>query len=375
MDQSKCFLESKVNRFESHFCCSNSWLAVAAFSLFLAFSAVDARGSTLFLKTDATTRELAANYSVVEVREAISNCRNGKYPLGIPVLRQYAEEEDVAATYVLANLYYDGSGVEKSESLAIEMLGKNVAGDHAPSMIRLGEIKEKESPVEALQLYKRASAANDAVGYLKLGDIFEKGSLGTRANPKLAFKYFDKAHQAKHAMGTFHVARCYDVGVGVSPNSLESTRLFRQAALSGAGVANTVMARRYFEGKGVEADPVAAVGWLMRGARAGSTEAMVLLGQQYESGDVMSKDINRAGQLYSTATKLNDPVGRYHLAMLYFNGIGTRRDPVRAYVLLDGAKGYPKAVEKLEELSKSLSEEQIALARKKIEEAEKRLKK
>ena len=92
------------------------------------------------------------------------------------------------------------------------------------------------------------------------------------------------------------------------------------------------MARRYFEGKGVEADPVAAVGWLMRGSRAGSTEAMILLGQRFEMGDLMGKDINRAGQLYSTAAKLNDPVGGYHLAMLYLNGTGTKPDPVRAYV-------------------------------------------
>jgi len=113
----------------------------------------------------------------------------------------------------------------------------------------------------------------------------------------------------------------------------------------------------------------------MRGAQAGSTEAMVLLGQRFEAGDVMGRDMNRAGQLYSNAARLNDPVGRYHLAMVFLNGVGVAPDPVRAYVLLDGSKGYPKAVEKLEELSKTLSEEQLELARKKIEQAAARLKK
>ena len=255
------------------------------------------------------------------------------------------------------------------------MLGRYVAEDHYPSMIRLGEIKEEQSPAEAMQLYKQASAANYSVADLKLGDIFEKGLLGTDANPKLAFEYFNKAHEGKDAMGTFHVARCYDAGVGVSSNAIESTRFFRQAAMSGAELANAVMARRYLEGKGVEADPVAAIGWLTRGTQAGSTEAMVLLGQTYETGDVIGKDIRRAGQLYSNAARLNDPVGRYHLALLYLTGTGTRPDPVRAYVLLDGAKEYPKAVEQLESLSKTLSEEQLTAAREQIEAMAKRQKK
>ena len=364
-----------MNRFDFKRFCNHGWLGLVTFWVCLVVGAVDAHASESFLTTDVTTRELATSYEVVEVREAIANCRKGKFPLGISILKQYAQEEDIAATYVLANLYYYGSGVEKAESLAIKMLGRNVTEDHGPSMIRLGEIKEEESPSEAMQLYERASTANYTPADLKLGGIFEKGLLSTEANPALALKYFNKAHEGKDAMGTFHVARCYDAGVGVSPNSIESTGLFRQAAMSGAVLANAVMARRYLEGKGVEADPVAAIGWLTRGTQLGSTEAMVLLGQTYETGDVIGKDIRRAGQLYSNAARLSDPVGRYHLAMLYLNGTGTRPDPVRAYVLLDGAKEYPKAVEQLESLSKTLSEEQLAAAREGIEAMAKKLKK
>lgn len=374
MGRSKCFLENEVNRFKLLFRGNRVWIALSTLFVFQVLGVVDVLGSTSFLQSDATTRELAVNYSVVEVREAIVHCRAGKFPLGIPVLKQYAEQEDVAATYVMANLYYHGTGVENSESLAIEMLKRNIAANHLPSMIRLGEIKEKQSPAEALQLYKQAAAANHAAAHLKLGDVFEKGLHGTRANRKLAFRHYEKAHQAKSAMGTFQMARCYDEGVGVSPNALESTRLFRQAAMSGAGLANVVVARRYFEGKGVEADPVAAVGWLTRGSQAGSTEAMVLLGERFEYGEVIGKDINRAGQLYSAAANLRDPVGAYRLAMLYKNGTGTRPDPVRAYVLLHSAKAYPKAAEELEQLGKSLSEEQMAFAQKKIDQAAKQKK-
>ncbi len=129
------------------------------------------------------------------------------------------------------------------------------------------------------------------------------------------------------------------------------------------------MARRYFEGKGIEADPIAALGWLTRGAQKGSPEAMVLLGERYELGDILDKDLNRAGELFSKAAQLGDPAGTYKLAMLYLNGTGTKPAPVRAYVLLSGAQSLPKAKEAFDQHASQLSPEQLAFAKKKIDEA------
>jgi TPR repeat protein len=341
------------------------------FAVVFSHGNINARDVISDFSRDAEASEMAANYSIIAVREAIADCRAGKFTKAIPVLKKYAAENDIGATYVLANLYLDGLGIEKSEEAAIELLSKNIAGGHTPSMVRLGLIKEKKSPAEALQLYRQASSGNDSMAHLKLGDIFENGLLDTRANPKLAFKYYDRAHQNKDVLGTYHVARCYDQGIGVSPNAIESTRLFRQAAMAGAGSANAVMARRYFEGIGVESDPVAAVGWLMRGAQAGSTEAMVLLGRRYEAGDVIGRDLNQAGKFYSAAAKRNDPVGRYCLAMMYLNGTGTAQDKVRAFVLLEGARSYPKAQVQFDKLVKEMTPQQLSAARQKIADAAK----
>ena len=144
--------------------------------------------------------------------------------------------------------------------------------------------------------------------------------------------------------------------------------MFKSAALAGVVSAQVTMSKRYFEGKGVEPDPVAAFGWLTRAAQSGSSEAMVLLGQRYELGDVIGQDLNVAGKLYSAAAKKGDPTGRYHLALLYLNGLGTDKDPVRAYVLLEAAQSLPKAKEKFEELAKQLSPVQVSDAKKKIAE-------
>lgn len=318
---------------------------------------------------DSTAANFAKFHEVVAVRTAISNCRAGNFKEAVPVLREFAAANDVGACYVLARLHLEGLGVEKSPDIAMDLLRKNASSGHVPSMVQLGQLKEADAPAEALQLYKNASEKNDVFAHVKLGSIFENGTLGARANPKLAFRYYEKAYKANSPVGTYQVARCYDEGIGVSPNALESTRLFRRAAMAGVPLANTVMARRYFEGKGIEPDPVAAVGWLTRGAQAGSTEAMVLLGQRYETGDLIGQDLNLAGQLYSAAAKKGDPTGRYFLAQMYLHGNGTKPDSVRAYVLLEGAQSLPKAKAQFEKLSRKLTAEQLALANKKIAEA------
>ena len=90
---------------------------------------------------------------------------------------------------------------------------------------------------------------------------------------------------------------------------------------------------------------------------------MVLLGQRYEMGDVVQQDLNLAGKLYSAASKERDVTGVYHLALLYLNGIGTKADPVRAFVLLSNARNYQKADELYLELEKSLTPEQLEEAK------------
>ena len=55
--------------------------------------------------------------------------------------------------------------------------------------------------------------------------------------------------------------------------------------------------------------------------------------------------------------------------MLYLKGIGTKADPVRAYVLLNKAQALPIAKTTFEELGKRLTAEQLELAKKKMSEA------
>lgn len=320
---------------------------------------------------EATLGVLATTHSIAEVKEAIEAVRQGKYADAVPVLQKHARRSDIGATFVLAKLHQTGLGVEKSEETAAEYLQANADSGHAPSLLALGEIREKSNPAEAINLYKKAAAKGDSTGNLKLGIIFEHGLLGKKATPKLAFSNYEKAAKAENPVGYFNLARCYDQGIGTSPNELLATRTFLKSAMKGYPAAQVNMARRYYQGKGLEKDPIAAFGWLSLASQSGSSEAMVLLGRRYEAGDIISQNLGLAGQLYSRAAKLGDPTGRYYLALLYANGKGTKQDLVRAYILLhDSAKSLPIAKEALEKLKPNLSDAQKEEVKKKIAEAE-----
>lgn len=328
------------------------------------------------VRSEATLSKLASMHAVVEVREAINWVRQGKYAAAVPVLEAHAAKNDIGATYVLAKLHQAGMGVKKSDEIAAGYLKKNADSGHAPSLIALGEIREKSNPAEAISIYKKATVNGDSTGHLKLGDIYERGLFGRKANPKLAFSNYEKAAKADNPVGYYHLARCYDQGIGTSPNELLATRTLLKSAMKGVPAAQVKMARRYYEGKGLQKDPVAAFGWLSLASQSGSTEAMVLLGRRYEAGDIIPQNLDLAGQLYSKAAKRGDPTGQFYLALLYANGKGTKQDMERAYVLLHGsAKSLPMAKEALDELASKMSELQKHKAKKMIEEADAKVKK
>ena len=346
----------------------------------LCFSAVTAGSQhnasadevTMEAESDGSITDESTGHEVIEVKEAIEQCRQGNYLEAVPVLKRYAAQNDVGAAFVLAKLYQRGLGVEKSEQIAAGYLLANANFGHGPSQIALGEVREKTNPSGAIEMYKKAAAEGNPLGNVKLGNIYENGLLGKRVNLKLAFSNYQKAAEANNALGIYNLARCYDQGIGTSPNELLATRTFLKSAKQGVSMAQVKMAKRYFEGKGLQEDPVAAFGWLTKASQSGSVEAMVMLGRRYEAGDVVRQNLDLAGQLYSKAAKRGDPTGKFYLALLYANGKGTKQDVVRAYVLLrQSAQSLPMAQEALDKLEPKLSDEQKNEAKKQIAESRK----
>jgi uncharacterized protein len=342
--------------------------------LLLPFLIVTSFGASLLtvpsdIEIDPELARQEKAHAIEEVRKAISLCRQGDYESAIPTLKKYSERGDVGMTYILGHLYWKGLGMEASPKSAREFFQQNVDADHVPSMISLGELVEKETPARALQLYRLAAQKDSLTALLKLGDIYERGILGLPSNPKLAAANYQKLSDLGSPQGDSLLARCYAKGFGVEKDVVKATQLFRKAALANHVPSQLMMAGRYFAGEGCDTDPVAATGWLTRASQSGSSEATLLLAQRYENGDAILQDLDAAGRLYSKLASSNHPVGYYHLGRFYATGKGAKPDLVRAFVLISQATGVEEAPAALEEIKKNLKPEQLALAKKKLTEA------
>jgi TPR repeat protein len=99
---------------------------------------------------------------------------------------------------------------------------------------------------------------------------------------------------------------------------------------------------------------------------------MVNLGNCYETGNGCLRDYDRAGANYAAAAKQGHPVAQFMLASLFERGLGTTPNPVVAYVnyFRSAAAGYKEAEAKRDAVKTTLSEAQLAEAKKIIESPE-----
>lgn len=87
------------------------------------------------------------------------------------------------------------------------------------------------------------------------------------------------------------------------------------------------MGELYRQGRGVVADPVAALRWFGCAARTGHAGARYAIGQLYEAGAGVRQDFERAAEFYRLAGDLGDHAGaQYALGQLHYSGRGVAND-------------------------------------------------
>jgi uncharacterized protein len=319
-------------------------------------------------QTDTPAAWMRIPMDDAEVADIVGRLEGERAAEALAELERLAVAGRGDALFALARARALGTGVPASPAEAERILRRAAEVDQPESLLALGMIAEAEGGDDAIYFYRRAAEVDQPWAMLRLGRCTENGELGLPKNPTRALQFYRRAHEAGLPIATYELGRCYDKGIGVSPDAITSTRLMRQAADAGIVPAQMAMAEAYSEGKGIQRDPVAAVGWLMLAAQRASVEAKTLLGIRYETGDGVVKDLNEAGRLYSAAAQRHDPVALHRLAMLYIEGRGTAKDVVRGYEMVNLARGFPPADKAIVELEATMTEEQLAEARRRIAE-------
>ncbi len=112
---------------------------------------------------------------------------------------------------------------------------------------------------------------------------------------------------------------------------LTALKLAEQAAEHGEPQANTLIARIYTEGLGVQKDDKKAFEYYKRAADLGDVQGTFALAISYAEGRGVKKDRVKAGELFEKAALTGNAEANYNLGMLFLKGDGKPLSPIRAY--------------------------------------------
>ena len=145
-----------------------------------------------------------------------------------------------------------------------------------------------------------AENKNDSWSQNELGLAYEKGD-GVEKNPKLAFKWFEKAAKNENRFAFYNMGRHYQYGLSVA------------------------------------IDINKALYWYEKAAAAHHAYSCLILGKWYLNGENVTKNYNKAAAYFKDAAFCGNDEGKYYMGYCYAYGYGVKQDSLRALIWLDRA--------------------------------------
>ena len=189
------------------------------------------------------------------------------------------------------------------------------------------------------RLWKSANArgAEDTVlSRAEKGDARSQHSLAARFEREKkydeAVKWYTAAAAQGYGPSQMNLAQMYENGIGVRRSSAEAIRWYRKAVEVGDGESRWQLANLY-AAKGSYAE---AVPLYNRSIEHDDYRAMLQLGEMYEHGRGVKKDMDEAVRLYERAAD-RSPWAQAKLGALYSGGHGVPKDEAKALAYTERA--------------------------------------
>ncbi|RHZ76401.1 hypothetical protein Glove_198g32 [Diversispora epigaea] len=214
------------------------------------------------------------------------------------------------STISLANMYFDGLGVEKDTKYAF-------------------------------RIYCKLADKGSFIALNSVAHCYSKG-LGVKKNEEKAFELYLKSAEKGFLLVKFNVGSCYQCGTGITKDEFKGFQWFMKSALAGNIYAMFYVGCSYDFGIGMCKNEKEALKWYLRAAKKENNAAQNNLGFCYRNAFEWFK--RAAGNNYSDS--------QYMLEKLFYGGHGTKRDIINAIYWLNKAKvnGDTDANELLEEI-------------------------
>ncbi|MDS0525902.1 sel1 repeat family protein [Clostridium sp. SHJSY1] len=146
--------------------------------------------------------------------------------------------DNVEIQYMYAKMYFNGDGVEVNYEEGIKWLNIAAENGHGEAQCHLGACYYNGEKLErdynkAVELFTMAKENKNPLAYVCLGLAYLEGNGVKKKNRKKAYEYFKKAHKLAEPIGTYRLANCYYIGIGVEKNLLKALNYYEKAIKNG----------------------------------------------------------------------------------------------------------------------------------------------
>ena len=198
---------------------------------------------------------------------------------------------------------------------------------------------------DALVRLRRAALEGDLEACCQLGRCYDRGWCGPR-DKRRAFEWYLRAARAGHDEAAYRAARLLLRTAGPE-DSVEDVRYaLQRAAHGGHAEAQALLGGGYQCGRLVDhVDPLAAIEWLQRAARAGSASGRYFLALNLQRGFGILRDERAAVTHLELAAEQGDLRAQLALGRALSEGRGVRRDLAAAlgWYRAAASRGYARA--------------------------------
>ena len=249
-------------------------------------------------------------------------------PAAAGLLREAAEANNLFAQSALGFVYENGLGVEKDQAKAIEWYDKAARAGLAEGQFNLGHCYTHGEGVpkneeEGTRLYRLAAEQGDLHAQHNLGISYLFGR-GAEKNEQEAARLIGKCAEAGLFPSQLAMFYLCENGVGVPKNQPEACKWLEKAANQGSVLAQTVLADKYFDGRGgVARDFAASMKWATLAADHGERHAMGRVACLHYQGKGVPKNDAVAYSWYRKAADQGEPFCQFMVASMLYEGTGT----------------------------------------------------
>jgi len=270
----------------------------------------------------------------------------------IMALQELASKKNTQALTELTTLANNGNANAQSKLAMLYATGDGV----------------EKNLQKAFDLYTQASKKGSSVAQLNLGFYYESG-VHVKQDYSKAAELYTQAIESKDisvkSLAQFNLANLYRQGLGVEKNIEKAITLYEtiasgvdtnpkeQSALYKETLGGALTALGHFSRDKKELDK--ARQYYSLASKLGSISAKTNLGYDYLTGNGVTKDIPMAIELLTYAAKRGEPIAQINLGVCYLNGVGVKKDVKKAMELFKASadQGCEKAINILNTLKQA----------------------